>query len=150
VWRFLGLNRQPVAHCHHTNGLIMTIRVSIGFTCLAFLSLGLAASPSHVDVATVDVTANLPTMRIRLIGIWQIKNGDGAGALAEFTNGGTVKICFKGGTMKASFAVTGNVIQTKYKEKDGRVQEHSFKINRLTDQELVLEENGKTIELKRK
>ncbi len=122
---------------------------------LAFLAAGLAVSACHANAPTFDATANAPTNRIKLLGVWHVKTGDGTGIIARFTGNGIVKVRFQGGvlreTKEATFDVAGSILKVAYKDNAGNAREETFKIKKLTESALILEDdNGVGLEFAKK
>jgi hypothetical protein len=132
-------------------GFIMSRQFPTVLASLALILLGLAPFPLRADAPASDVTGNLLTNRILLIGAWRIEAGQLKGTIVHFTTAGTVRIYLKGEMVgeAAAFDVAGNSIKTTRKRADGTTSEHSTKISKLTERELVVEDDGEIHKLRR-
>jgi uncharacterized protein (TIGR03066 family) len=118
---------------------------------LAFASvllLGLASAA----VAAEKVDAS----REKLVGVWEAAKGDlPKGSIVEFTKDGKIKLEVKAEgkshTEEGAYELDGDTIKTTHKGKDGKEVKESLKIKKLTDEQLVTEdERGKVDGFKRK
>src|ERR1700682_2436727 len=94
-------------------GFIMSRQFTTGYASVALFLLGLAPFPLLADAPASDVTGNLPTNRILLIGAWRMEETGLKGAILHFTAAGKARIRHKGKTWgEESFVVVGETIAT--------------------------------------
>jgi uncharacterized protein (TIGR03066 family) len=103
-----------------------------------------------------DTKEDVKTNKDKLVGVWEVTKGETApvGATVEFTKDGKMIVIIKDGdkTVKldGTYTVEKDSITSVLKEEDKEHKE-TVKIKKLTDKELVVEEEkGKTIEFKKK
>ena len=116
----------------------------------AYLFAGLAVTACHAEAPTFDATGNAPTNRMKLIGVWHVNSGDGTRIIARFASTGFLKVRLLGETKEAAFDVAGSILKITYKEKAGNAREETFKIKKLTEGALILDDKGADIEFTRK
>src|SRR6266849_3201131 len=93
--------------------------------------------------------------KMKIVGVWEVVKGDAPkGTTMEFTKDGklkfTVEVEGKKITVEGTYEVDGESIKTAGKGPDGKEQKETIKIKKLTEKELVTEdEKGKTDEFKR-
>jgi uncharacterized protein (TIGR03066 family) len=119
---------------------------TIAFGLAAFLIVGLTAAYG-ADKKDDNKT--------KIVGVWEVVKGEAPkGATMEFTKDGklkfTVEVEGKKVTVEGTYEVDGESIKTVGKGPDGKEHKETAKIKKLTDKELVIEdEKGKTDEFKR-
>jgi uncharacterized protein (TIGR03066 family) len=112
------------------------------------LFLGFASAAVAADKADAS--------KEKLVGVWEAAKGDlPKGSTVEFTKDGKIKIEVKAEgkshSEEGAYELDGNTIKTTHKGKDGKEVKESLKIKKLTDEQLVTEdEKGKVDEFKRK
>ena len=114
--------------------------------CLALCPFVQADEKKDADKATND----------KLAGRWVVTKGDiPEGATLEFSKDGKLKLVVtvdgKATTNDATFVADENTFTVAHKSSDGKEVKEKFKIKKLTDKELVMEdEKGKVLEFARK
>jgi uncharacterized protein (TIGR03066 family) len=92
----------------------------------------------------------------KIVGVWEVASGDlPKGSTIEFTKDGKVKFEIKAEGKNVSevgtYVLDGETIKTAHQGKDGKDVKEVHKIKKLTDSELVTEdEKGKVEEFKKK
>jgi len=93
--------------------------------------------------------------KTKILGVWEVAKGDlPKGSTMEFTKDGKLKVTIdvegKKVVVEGTYEVDGDSIKTTGKGPDGKEQKETVKIKKLSDKELVTEdEKGKTDEFKR-
>jgi uncharacterized protein (TIGR03066 family) len=94
--------------------------------------------------------------KTKIVGVWEGVKGDAKGATVEFTKDGKIKINLEADGKKITIdgayemEMDGASIKTTLKGPDGKEHKETMKIKKLTDKELVTEdEKGKEDEFKR-
>jgi uncharacterized protein (TIGR03066 family) len=91
----------------------------------------------------------------KIVGTWEAVKGEvPAGSTIEFTKDGKMKLNIKAGgqtiSVEGTYKVDGDKLTTTGKGPDGKEKTETVKIKKLTDKELVIEdEKGKTEEFKK-
>jgi uncharacterized protein (TIGR03066 family) len=120
--------------------------------CVTLLS-GILFAATAVAVGNEDAETTK-----KLLGVWEVTKSDtlpkGATAAVEFTKDGKIKLRFtvddKALTADGTYKVKANTIVTTI-DYGGKAVTETHKIKKLTEKELVIEdEKGKIDELKRK
>jgi uncharacterized protein (TIGR03066 family) len=114
--------------------------------CLVFCSFVQADEKKDAEKATKD----------KLVGMWVATKGDiPEGATLEFSKEGKLKLVVtvdgKATANDATFEADGDTLTVAHKASDGKDVKEKVKIKKLTDKELVMEdEKGKVMEFARK
>ena len=105
-----------------------------------------------VAVAVLSCPARAGDKAGKLVGKWEMTKGDVVGLTAEFSKDGKLKVSVtRGGkteTKEGTYKLDGDTLKITSKRGDMDRTE-SFKVKKLADNELVLEDKGKEVVFKK-
>jgi uncharacterized protein (TIGR03066 family) len=103
--------------------------------------------------ALLSFSARAEDKASKLVGKWEVTKGDvPAGSTAEFSKDGKLKVIIKREktiTNEGTYKLDGDTLKVTSTDPGGKERNESFKIKKLTDKELILEDKGKDIEFKK-